>query len=42
MNSAKKQEFLAFQILRFQRRKEIEPSKQYASFFFNQMAATVF
>jgi len=38
----KKQGILAFQLQRFQRRKEVGPSEQYASFFFNQTAATTF
>jgi hypothetical protein len=38
----KKQGILALQILRFQRRKKIEPSEQYATFLFKQTAATAF
>jgi len=38
----KKQGILAFQLQRFQRRKEVGPSEQYAFFFFNQTAATTF
>jgi hypothetical protein len=40
----KKQGILAFQILRFQwkKQKEVGPNEQYASFFFNQTVATAF
>jgi len=38
----KKQGILALQILRFQRRKKVGSSEQYATFLFNQTAATAF
>jgi hypothetical protein len=38
----KKQGIDALQILRFQRRKKVGPSEQYATFLFNQTVATAF